>query len=91
MLKIQKGNCLDITFDGVSYRHVNIRQYNGHEEKDKNVKIKENRHAKQQSKLCSDHSQYEKTQKWSQPTKNWIAQQKVIYRFPESKIVKDTS
>ena len=82
---------LHITFDGVPYRHANLRQYNSHEGKDKNVKIKENRRGKQQAKLCSDHSQYVKTQ----PTTNLDSPVKCnvvkIYHFPEFKIVKDTS
>ena len=95
MPRIQKGNSLHITFDGLPYRHVNMRQYNSHEGKGKNVKIKENCHGKQQAKLCSDHSQYVKTQKWSQPTKRLdfpvICNAFNITRFPEFKKVKDTS
>ena len=65
----KNANSLHILFDGVPYLHLNTRQYNCHQGKDKNVKIKENHCAKQQAKLCSDHSQYVKTRKWSQPTK----------------------
>ena len=43
---------------------------------------------KQQAKLCSDHSQYVKTQ---QPTKTVKFNVIKIYRFPEFKIDKDTS
>ena len=46
---------------------------------------------KQQVKLCSDHSQYVKTQKWSQPTKTVKFNVIKIYGFPEFKIDKDTS
>ena len=60
----KKGNSLPIPFDGVLYLHLNTRQYNCHRGKDKNVKIKENNRAKQQAKLCSDHSQYIKTRNW---------------------------
>ena len=38
----KKGNSLHIPVDGVPYLHLNTRQYNGHQGKDKNVKIKEN-------------------------------------------------
>ena len=91
----KKGNSLHIPFDGVPYLHLNTRQYNCHQGKDKNVKIKENHRAKQQAKLCSDHSQYVKTWKWSQPTKKLDCPVKFnvvkIYCFPEFKINKDTS
>ena len=53
----KKRNSLHIPFDGVPYVHFNTRQYNCHQGKDKNVKITENQRAKQQAKLCSDHSQ----------------------------------
>ena len=91
----KKGCSLHIPFDGVPYLHLNTRQYNCHQGKDKNVKIKENHRAKQQAKLCSDHSQYVKIRKWSKPTKKLDCRVKFnvvkIYRFPEFKIDKDTS
>ena len=94
-MECKKGNSQHIPIDGVPYLHLNTRQYNCHQGKDKNVKIKENHRAKQQAKLCSDHSQYVKTRKWSQPTKKLDCPVKFdvakIYRFPEFKIDKDTS
>ena len=75
--------------------YLNTRQYNCHQGRDKNVKIKENHRAKQQAKLCSDHSQCVKTRKWSQPTKKLDCPVKFnvvkIYRFPGFKIDKHTS
>ena len=89
---MQKGNSQHVPFDGVPYLHLNTRQYNCHQGKDK---IKENYRAKQQDKLCSDHSQYVKTRKWSQPTKKLDCPVKFnvvkIYRFPEFNIDKETS
>ena len=35
----KKGNSLHIPFNGVPYLHLNTRQYNCHQGKDKNVKI----------------------------------------------------
>ena len=42
----KKGNSLPVPVDGVPYLHLNKRQYNYHQGKDKNVKIKENHCAK---------------------------------------------
>ena len=41
----EKGNSLNIPFHGVSYFHLNTRQYNCHQWEDKNIKIKDNHRA----------------------------------------------
>ena len=85
---------LDIPFDGVPYIQLGYQEYQCHQGKDLNVRMKEKKRALKNQAMTVDHNYGSKTRKLTQPSKKMDCPVKFVSKkllcFPTFKVPKDT-